>query len=97
MFDELLMGWASRELVLGEQTDLVARNGMFPAVMLICGQAAGTWTRPEGHVRLEPFGSLADDALEALTQEATDVERFLRTAVPNDAGGPSARARRTPG
>lgn len=43
MFDELLMGWASREPVLGEHSELVTSNGMFRAVMLIGGRAAGTW------------------------------------------------------
>jgi len=88
MFDELLMGWASREPVLGEHSELVTSNGMFRAVMLIGGRAAGTWTRPDGRVRFEPFVPLADDALEALTREAVDVERFL--------GPPTARERRQP-
>jgi len=88
MFDELLMGWASREPVLGEHSELVTSNGMFRAVMLIGGRAAGTWARHDGRVRLEPFVPLADDALEALTHEAADVERFL--------GPPTARERRQP-
>ncbi len=77
MFDELLMGWASREPVLGDRSELVTSNGMFRAVMLIGGRAVGTWTRPDVRVRLEPFLPLADAALEALTLEAADVERFL--------------------
>jgi len=50
---------------------------MIRVVMLIGGRAAGTWTRPDGHVRLEPFQRLADAALEALELEAADVECFL--------------------
>ncbi len=85
MFDELLMGWASRDPVLGEHSDLVTSNGMFRAVMLIGGRAVGTWTRRDGRIQLEPFEPLSDDALEALTLEAADVERFL--------GLPAARVR----
>lgn len=79
MFDELLMGWASREPVLGERSDVVTSNGMFRAVMLVAGRAAGTWTRTGGRVRLSPFTPLADETLGALTREAADVERFLGT------------------
>jgi hypothetical protein len=77
MFDELLMGWASRDLVLGTHTHLVTSNGMFRAVLLVEGRAVGTWTRPGGRVRLEPFGTLDESLLSALTAEASDVERFL--------------------
>jgi len=92
MFDELLMGWASREPVLGAHSYLMTSNGMFRAVMLIEGRAPGTWTRQGGHVRLEPFRSLAHDALEALTREATDVERFLRPQAAREAATPQAKA-----
>ena len=77
MFDELLMGWASRELVLGEHTHLVTSNGMFRAVVLVGGRAVGTWTRPGGRVQLEPVGCLDDSTRASLMAEAADVERFL--------------------
>lgn len=77
VFDELLMGWASREPVLGEHTQLVTSNGIFRAVVLVEGRAAGTWTRPGGHVQLEPFVAIGDAERRALAAEAADVKRFL--------------------
>jgi hypothetical protein len=77
MFDELLMGWRSRELVLGEHSHLVTSNGMFRAVVLVGGRAIGTWTRPGGRVQLQPFLPLAKGVPEQLSAEAADVERFL--------------------
>lgn len=77
MFDELLMGWASREPVLGKQSGLITSNGMFRAAILIDGRAAGTWTRPGNRVRLQPFETLPQDAADLLSAEAADVERFL--------------------
>lgn len=77
MFDELLTGWASRAFVLGEHDHLIARNGIFRAVVLVRGRAAGTWTRPRGAVELETFSSLDDATMAALAAEAADVERFL--------------------
>jgi hypothetical protein len=82
MFDELLMGWTSRELVLGEYTHLVTSNGMFRAVVLVEGRAVGMWTRPGGRVQLDPFVPLNPAVLERLATEAVDVERFLAAEAP---------------
>ena len=81
MFDEVLMGWASREPVLGDRSDVVTSNGMFRAVMLVDGRAAGTWSRPDGRVRLAAFEPLGEHVREALARDSLDVERFLQPST----------------
>ncbi len=77
MWDALLMGWRSREPVLGGRSDLVTVNGIFKAFALLGGRAAGTWSLQDGRVALEPFGPLDPAAAAALEADAADVERFL--------------------
>jgi hypothetical protein len=76
-FDPLLLGWVSREPVLGDRADVVTPNGIFRAIALVRGRAAGTWTMPAGRVALAPFAPLGDAERAALEADATDVERFL--------------------
>lgn len=76
-FDPVLLGWASREALLGPNRDLVTVNGIFRAFALVGGRAAGTWSLRGGEVALEPFGRLAPRDARALQAEATDVARFM--------------------
>lgn len=76
-FDPLLLGWASRELILGPHTHLVTLNGIFRPFALVKGRAAGTWKFNRGKVALEPLGKVSKAATSALVIEAADVERFL--------------------
>lgn len=76
-YDELLMGWTSRELVLGDHQGVVTMNGIFKPLVLVRGKAAGTWALPRGKVVLEPFAPLSASVQRALDKEAADVERFL--------------------
>jgi Winged helix DNA-binding domain len=84
-FDELLMGWASREPVLDGHNELVTSNGMFRSFALVDGRAAGTWSwsRTKG-VQITPFtdAMISAQAMVELQRDARDVERFL---------GPSTR------
>jgi len=41
-FDPLLLGWNSRELVLGPHQGVVAVDGLFRAIALVNGRAVGT-------------------------------------------------------
>ncbi len=76
-FDPLLMGWASREPVLGDATGIVTTNGVFRPFALVDGHAAATWTMPAGQVVLTPFAPLSAATTAALALEAADVVRFL--------------------
>lgn len=76
-FDPLLLGWRSREPILGSHADVVTVNGLFRPFALVGGRAVATWTMPGGEVALEPFGRLARHDAAALEADAADVARFL--------------------
>lgn len=73
-FDEVLMGWESREPVVGPHLARIVSGGLFRPFVLVDGRAAGTWRIEKERVVVEPFGDL-DPAL--LDDGARDVERFL--------------------
>ncbi|MGZ4626154.1 MAG: winged helix DNA-binding domain-containing protein [Kineosporiaceae bacterium] len=76
-FDPLLLGWTSREPVLGPHQGIVTVNGLFRPFALVRGSAAATWSMPDRKVALTPFAPLASADRAALDAEAADVERFL--------------------
>ncbi len=76
-FDPLLLGWASREQILGTHQQIVTVNGLFRPFALVRGRAAGIWTWLGGRVRLAELGELPVAVTGALSAEARDVQRFL--------------------
>lgn len=76
-FDPVLLGWSSREAVLGADRVIATVNGLFRPFALVAGRAAGTWSMPAGEVVLEPFGRLARADRAALAADAADVARYL--------------------
>jgi hypothetical protein len=79
-FDPLLLGWASRERILGPHTHLVTLNGIFRPFALVKGRAVGTWRLKQGAVAIEPLGKVSKAANAALAADAADVERFMASA-----------------
>jgi Winged helix DNA-binding domain len=76
-YDPLLLGWDSRDPVVGPHGRLIAINGLFRPFALVRGRAVGTWNLPGGKVALAPFVSLPDADAAALAADAAEVERFL--------------------
>jgi hypothetical protein len=76
-FDPVLLGWCSRDAILGPHRSLVTTNGLFRPFALIRGRAAGTWRMTGGKVQLEPFVRLARQDTTALAADAEDVVRYL--------------------
>jgi hypothetical protein len=76
-FDPLLLGWASRDPVVGPHKQIVTVNGLFRAFALAGGRAVGTWSYAGGQVKLAPFGALDPETEAALQADAADVTRFL--------------------
>jgi len=76
-YDPLLLGWTSRDDVLGPHKHLVTVNGLFRPFALVRGRAAASWRMPRGEVVIEPFGRLGRADAAALDAEARDVERFF--------------------
>jgi hypothetical protein len=78
-FDPVLLGWRSREAILGTHHRVITVNGLFRPFALIRGRAAATWSMPAGKVLLEPFRRLSREDAAALEADAEDVVRFLAT------------------
>jgi DNA glycosylase AlkZ-like len=76
-YDPVLLGWTSREDILGKHQQLVTVNGLFRPFAMVKGRAAGTWSMPKGEVALEPLGRISKADRAALERDAADVERFL--------------------
>jgi Winged helix DNA-binding domain len=76
-YEPVLLGWASREPLLGPHASAITVNGLFRPFALVGGRAAGTWALRNGEVVLEPFGRLASNDAAALEAEGADVVRFL--------------------
>ena len=57
-FDPVLLGWTSREDVLGRHTQLVTRNGIFHPFAMVEGRAVAKWGWPGGKLKLEPLQRL---------------------------------------
>jgi hypothetical protein len=76
-YDPVLLGWTSREDVLGPHQQLVTVNGLFRPFALVRGRAAASWSMPRGEVLIEPFGRLSKADAAALDRDAADVVRFL--------------------
>jgi hypothetical protein len=76
-FEPLLLGWASRDPIVGPHRRIVTVNGLFRPFALAGGRAVATWTIAGGQVVLAPFGLLATETQAALDTEAADVTRFL--------------------
>ena len=76
-FDPLLLGWASRDPVVGPHRQIVTVNGLFRPFALAGGRAVATWTFTGGRVVLAPFAALDSQTQAALDTDAADVARFL--------------------
>jgi hypothetical protein len=76
-FDPLLLGWASRDPVVGPNKQIVTVNGLFRPFALAGGRAVATWGYAGGQVQLTPFGVLDAETEAALEADAADVSRFL--------------------
>jgi hypothetical protein len=76
-YDPVLLGWVSREPILGPHTRIVTVNGLFRPFALVRGRAAATWRITAGEVEVEPFDRVTRRDAAALKAEAADVIRFL--------------------
>jgi hypothetical protein len=76
-FDPLLLGWASRDPIVGPHRQIVTVNGLFRPFALAGGRAVATWNFAGGQVVLAPFAALATQTRQALETDAADVTRFL--------------------
>jgi hypothetical protein len=78
-YDPVLLGWTSREPLLGPHQQAITVNGLFRPFALVRGRAAGTWSLSGGEITLQPFARLFSADAAALDADAADVVRFLTT------------------
>ena len=76
-FDPLLLGWASRDPIVGPHRRIVTVNGLFRPFALAGGRAVATWNIAGGQVVLAPFAPLDTQTKAALAADAAAVMRFL--------------------
>ena len=76
-FDPALLGWTSREDILGPHTTLVTRNGIFHPFAMANGRAVAKWGLAGGKLMIEPLQRLPARVAKALEVDAADVTRFL--------------------
>lgn len=76
-FEPSLLGWVSREDIVGDAPNLVTAGGMFYPFAMVRGRAVARWKLADGKLELDPFRRIAKPDREALEQDAGEVERFL--------------------
>jgi hypothetical protein len=76
-FDPLLLGWVSREEVVGPHKMLVTINGIFRPFALVGGRAVATWRFAGGKVTIEHLGKVTKKAAAELEADAHAVREFL--------------------
>ena len=76
-FEPLLLGWISREPVLGEHAGRVVTGGIFRGFALVHGRAGAVWRVRGTQVEIDPFTELEPPVAAALAQDAVAVRAFL--------------------
>jgi hypothetical protein len=76
-FDPLLLGWTSREEVVGPHKVLVTTNGVFRPFALVDGRAVATWRLANGKVTIEHLGKVKKKDAAALESDAASVLEYL--------------------
>lgn len=78
-FDPLLLGWTSRDEVVGPHKVLVTINGIFRPFALVDGRAVATWKLAGGKLTIEHLSQVKKQDAAALEDEARRVLEFLET------------------
>lgn len=76
-FDPLLLGWTSREEVVGSHEVLVTTNGIFRPFALVGGRAVARWGLAGGKVTIEHLEEVRRKDAAALEAEAQRVLEFF--------------------
>lgn len=82
-FDPLLLGWRSREPLVGGDKAVLTVNGIFRPFALVRGRAVATWTMPGPAIVLQPFTTVSGQDRAALAADAQAVARFLGVKSPS--------------
>jgi hypothetical protein len=80
-FEPLLLGWTSREDVLGRDAARIVTGGIFRGFALAGGRGVAGWSLTGDELVLEPFAELSPAHRGALERDARAVRRFLGPLV----------------
>jgi hypothetical protein len=75
-FDPLLLGWASRDFVVGPHK-VVTSNGLFRPCALVDGRVVATWRHSGTTLTVKLLEDVTAPVVNALRKDAADVLRFL--------------------
>jgi hypothetical protein len=76
-YDPVLLGWTSREEIIGPHKTLVTNNGLFRPFAMVEGRAVSTWRLAGGKVTIEHLGKVKKKDAAALKADAARVLEFL--------------------
>jgi hypothetical protein len=76
-FDPVLLGWTTREPILGRHEPRVVTGGLFRPFAMADGRAVAGWKWTQGEVTVDPYERLPAKQAAALEADAADVARFL--------------------
>jgi len=76
-YDPLLLGWTSREEVVGPHKILVTNNGLFRPFALVKGRAVARWGLSGGKVTIEHLAKVSKKDAVALEDDAERVREFM--------------------
>jgi hypothetical protein len=79
-YDPLLLGWTSREEVVGPHKLLVTNNGLFRPFALVKGRAVARWGLAAGEVTIEHLGKVSKRDAATLARDAERVREFMGMA-----------------
>jgi Winged helix DNA-binding domain len=76
-YDPVLLGWTSREEIVGPHKMLVTDNGLFRPFAMVGGRAVATWRLAGGKVTIEHLDEVKKKDAAALESDAARVLEFL--------------------
>jgi DNA glycosylase AlkZ-like len=76
-YDPVLLGWCSREEIIGPHRMLVTNNGLFRPFAMVRGRAVATWRLAGGRVTIEHLGEVSGKDAHALDTDAERVREFF--------------------
>lgn len=76
-FDPVLLGWESRDAVVGAHRGIVTTNGLFRPFAMVGGRAVAIWRLVSGQLTIRLLEQVRRADLAALEADAIEVQRYL--------------------
>ena len=76
-YDPVLLGWTSREEIIGPHKLLVTNNGLFRPFAMVDGRAVATWRLAGGKLTIDQLGEVKKKDAAALEADAARVLEYL--------------------